>query len=350
MSDRLTDTLLGLAYGDAVGFPSLFHRFHVLPAKRHDFLFETNKRLSRDHLLPLALPFTHRQSESTLTPGPSDDTEYAVFTLQTLLDLGPGGGPDGILDAWRRELVPRLGEIWTRFSERAAIENLQKGLVPPATGNDNPLHYEDAAVCRAVAVGLYHSGDAAAAADLAGAEAAISQAEDGIWGAQAVAAVIAALSGGESLDSALAAGEEYFPRGSWIAAEASKTNAARERASSLHELALLLARNVINNVYSFGNAAPEVVPAAFALAREAKGDLISGVNAAVLIAKSADSLPPLVGAICAAANGADDLGELWRSELSTCRGCCLPFTEGVSLIGLGKRLLDYHQARAGRTK
>lgn len=345
MRERIIGTLYGLAYGDAVGFPSLFHRFHVLPAKRHDFLFETNKRLSRDHILPLALPFTHRQPEETLAPGPTDDTEYAVFTLKTLVESGGEAGADAILDAWRAELLPRTDEIWTRFSERAALENLKHGLLPPQTGNDNPLHYEDAAVSRAVAVGLFHAGHPDRAADLAAGEASISQAEDGVWGAQAMAHAVAALAGGAPVTAALGDAERYFPEGSWIAAESAKADACREQAHSLPELALLLARNVINNVYSFGNAAPETVPAAFALARAAAGNLTDAVNAAVLIAKSADSLPAFVGALCGAASGAGQLGDLWYEQLDTLRGCCLPFLAGTKLSDVAASVARDRQRR-----
>lgn len=338
MNSPISDVLYGLAYGDAVGFPSLFHRFHVLPAKRHDFLFQTNRQLSRDHILPLALPFTHRQAEETLAPGPTDDTEYVVFTLNTLLQLGTDADAHGILEAWRRELLPRLGEIWTRFSERAALENLQHGLLPPETGNDNPLHYEDAAASRAVAIGLFCAGEPARAAELAGEEAAISQAEDGIWGAQAVASAIAGLAAGHDLAAALDSATAHFPPSSWIAAENVKAEECLANSTSLSELALLLAQNVINNVYSFGNAAPETVPAAFAIARKAEGNLVDGVNAAVLIAKSADSLPALVGALCGAATGAGELGERWIGQLDSVRGCCLPFLAGEKLGELAERL------------
>lgn len=342
MDDRVLATLYGTAYGDAVGFPSLFHRFHVLPAKRHDFLFNTNRQLSRERILPLALPFTHRQPESTLSPGPSDDTEYAVFTAQALIACGPRPTGQSIFAYWGEELSPRIEEIWTRFSERAALENAAHGLEPPASGNDNPLHYEDAAANRAVAIGLFCGGEPDRAAELAGEEASISQAEDGIWGAQAIAYAVAALLSSDGsrtrIDRIVEAAAALFPAQSWIAAEWAKASECAKEAKALHELALLLAKNVINNVYSFGNAAPETVPAALTLMRAAAGEMIEAVGAATLIAKAADSLPPLVGALCGAACGSSALGKLWVAELDTLRGCCLPFLKGVRLSEVARRL------------
>jgi ADP-ribosylglycohydrolase len=336
--NKHTATLLGLAYGDAVGFPSLFHRFHVLPAKRHDFLFDTNKRASREHILPLALPFTHRQAEDTLAPAPTDDTEYAVFTAQTLLKLGDGADLDGIVRTWKEELLPRRGEIWTRYSERAALENLSKGLEPPDTGNDNPLHYEDAAIARSVAIGLFRGGDPVAAAALAGEEASISQAEDGIWGAQAVAAAVAGLVDGAPIVDVLDHATTFFPARSWIAGEHRKAERCRSDARTLPDLALLLAQDVINNVYSFGNAAPETVPAALAIVRAAEGDLVTAVATANAIAKSADSLPAIVGALCGAAHGVEQIGPRWMEAVGRCRGCCLPFLRDVDIADVGAAL------------
>ncbi|UCC72116.1 MAG: ADP-ribosylglycohydrolase family protein [Gemmatimonadota bacterium] len=341
LPDRLSGTLYGLAYGDAVSFPSLFHRFHLLPAKRHDFLWETNKRLDQEHILPLALPFTHRQAESTLEPAPTDDTEYALFTLEALLELAPRPDLDGLLDIWRARLMSRRDDVYTRFSERAALDNLARGLTPPATGNDNPLHYEDAAATRAVAIGLFFAGDPNTAAAFAADEAAISQSEDGIWGAQAVAAATAALLRGDSIDAAIELAQQYFPTGSWIATEWAKARSALKEATSLSELSLLLSQRVINNVYSFGNAAPETVPAAFALLQMSGGATLEAVAGSCLIAKAADSLPAMVGALCGAASGFTNRGRLWEEQLDTCRGVCLPFLRGVRLSHTVERLIEH---------
>ena len=88
-------------------------------------------------------------------------------------------------------MLPHEAELVTGFSERAAIDNFKRGLQPPATGNDNPQHYDDSAAGRAVASGLYYAGEPARAAQLAEADAEITNAEDGIYAARAMAAAIA---------------------------------------------------------------------------------------------------------------------------------------------------------------
>ncbi len=333
MREKLLGALYGLAYGDAVGCASLFHRFHVLPAKRHDFLFEANKRLSRERILPLALPFTHRQPEETLAPAPTDDTEFAVYTSKVLAAMVPEITRDKIVSRWRADLGGARDTIWTRFSERAALGNFDLGVFPPHSGNDNPLHYEDAAVSRAVGVALVVS-DPRRAADVTELEASISQAEDGVWGAQAMAFALGSIIGGKTLDQALAGAQGYFPDDSWIAEENRKALGCIEEAVGDHDLPLLLAERVNNNVYSFGNVAPETVPAAFAIARQVAGDPIRGVLLACTIAKAGDSLPAFVGAICGAYSGFAAIGELWIERLDTLRGVCLPFLRGTSLAAV----------------
>ena len=51
--DRTYGALLGLAYGDAISFPALFHRTFQFPAKRRDFLWNTNRDLARQRIIRL---------------------------------------------------------------------------------------------------------------------------------------------------------------------------------------------------------------------------------------------------------------------------------------------------------
>jgi ADP-ribosylglycohydrolase len=336
--ERTYGALLGLAYGDAIGFPALFHRTFQFPAKRRDFLWNTNRDLARQRIIRLTLPFTHRLAPTTLEPFPTDDTEYTVFTAQTLLATNGSDDAAKLLAAWQSQIVP-ADTLLTGFSERAAIENLRRGLLPPASGNDNPQHYDDSAVCRAVAIGLFRAGDPARAAALAQADAQITNAEDGVYAAQAMAAALALLVGGAVLDVALDAARAYLPDDSWIARGNRVALECRDEAEHPQDLALLLATRLINTVYSYGNAAPETLPAAFAIA-EACGDLQAAVLLANSIPKAADSLPAMVGALCGAQQGPEGLSARWREQLNTCRGLCLPFTAGARLDELARRLAN----------
>jgi len=230
--------------------------------------------------------------------------------------------------------------VLTGFSERAAIENLRRGVLPPASGNDNPQHYDDSAVARAVVIGLFCCGDPDRAAALAGYDSQLTNAEDGVYAARAVAAAIALLANGTSLAAALATARTLFPAGSWIANGERIARQCRDEADGLQDLALLLTTRLINTVYSYGNAAPETVPAAFALAEACDSDLQAAVVLANSIPKAADSLPAMVGALCGAVQGPDALSRRWQGQLATCRGLCLPFTAGVRLDDLARELAE----------
>ena len=260
--DRIHGTLLGLAYGDAIGFPALFHRFgdRAMPRKRHNFLWRTNQELDALGIATLMLPFTHRIPAATLEPCPTDDTEWALLTLGALVEGPDQPTGESLLAPWLERILPDAETVRTSFSERATIDNLRRGLRPPATGNDNPMHYADSAVPRGAVAGLFAPGDVATAAEIARLDACITQAEDGVYAAQAMAAAIALLADGVPLATCLEAARTHFPADSWIAHGDSVARACRAEAHSPEDLALLLSTRLINTVYSYGNVAPETLP------------------------------------------------------------------------------------------
>ena len=125
---------------------------------------------------------------------------------------------------------------------------------------------------------------------------------------------------------------EPFPYGDRIARQ------CRAEADSPQDLMLLLTTRLINSVYSYGNAAPETLPAAFALAEACEADVQAAVLLANSIPKAADSLPAIVGALCGAVQGLDALSPRWQAQLTACRGLCLPCTAGVRLDDLAHQL------------
>ncbi len=337
-ADRAYGALLGLAYGDALSFPADFHRTFQFPAKRRDFLWRTNQELAQRRVIRLTLPFTHRIAPETLAPFPTDDTEYAVFAAQTLLAHAGEPTAADFAQAWRERILPLDGEVLTGFSERAALDNLARGLEPPATGNDNPQHYDDSAACRAVSIGLRFAGEPARAARVAAADASVTNAEDGVYAARAMGAAIAALADGSPIGEALSLGRAEFPADSWITRGEDVAQACLAETTGVADLILALRLRLINTVYSYGNAAPETLPAAFALTERCSGDVQSSILAALAIPKSADSLPALVGALCGAAQGSAPFSPSWRAQLDVCRGLCLPVVKDVRLSAIAAAL------------
>lgn len=337
--EKFYGAFLGLAYGDAISFPALFHRTHQFVEKRREFLWRTNRDSMRQRIIRLTMPFTHRNAPEMLEPFPTDDTEYAIFTAQTVLNAHDIYA-DTFSSAWRERIVPIADQVLTGYSEHAAIENLKRGLEPPATGNDNPQHYDDSAVARAVPIGLLCAGNPGRAAQIAQFDAQVTNTEDGIYAARAMAVAIALFESGEKIGDALARARQEFPADSWIAHGDAIARECLREANSSPDLLLALSKRLINTVYSYGNAAPETLPAAFAVVEMCRGDLPSAVLLANAIPKSADSLPAIVGALCGAYQGATAIGETWRVQLNVCRGLCLPFLAGVRLDEIVQELYD----------
>jgi ADP-ribosylglycohydrolase len=334
--------MFGLAYGDAISFPALFHRFQAetIPRRRHNFLWRQNGDLDNKNISRVMLPFTHRIAAENLEPSPTDDTEFAMLTLKALLAESGEPSQETFLQIWRDEVLPNADSVHCSFSERSAIENLKAGLLPPATGNDNPLHYEDSAVARAVPVGLYCAGNPQRAVQFATLDAQITQAEDGIYAAQGMAAAIAALAGDGTLMTALEQARRCFPPDSWIAYGDNQAHGCLAIAETPQDMALLLSKQVINTVYSYGSAAPETFPAALAIVEVCNGDLHTATAVANAISKSADSVPAMVGALCGVYQGVNVISTQWRDALAICRGLCLPFLQGANIEPLTLQLLE----------
>lgn len=340
--DRTYGALLGLAYGDAIGFPALFHRFQdqLIPRRRHDFLWRTNQELDAQGIITLTLPFTHRISAHTLEPCPTDDTEFALLTLQGLVNGPSEPTRESLLSPWLEWVLPAAEDVRSGFPERAAIQNLARGERPPVTGNDNPLHYADSAVPRAVPIGLFCTGDPEKAAALAGLESQITQAEDGVYAAQAMAGAVALLANGAELSQAMTTARAQLPADSWIARGNQIALDCLAAAATPEDLALLLATRLINTVYSYGNAAPETLPAALVLVEASGGNLVRACAAANLIPKAADSLPAMVGALCGVIHGPSAVPRAWHAALASTRGLCLPFLADVRLETAAQQLAD----------
>lgn len=344
--ERFLGAMFGLAYGDALSFPALFHRFQadVMPRKRHNFLWRTNQELDEMRISRVMLPFTHRIEAQHLEICPTDDTEWALLTLRALLQEKHEITPATFLAIWQAEVLPAASALHSSFSERAAIENLQRGLLPPVTGNDNPLHFEDCAVPRAVPIGLLCAGDPQRAARLAEWDAQITQAEDGIYAARAMAVAIALLADGVGLAEALGQARQQFPPDSWIAHVDRHAQECLGAISQPEDLTVLLTARVINSVYSYGSIAPETLPAAFVIVQACAGDLQRACALANTIAKSADSVPAMVGALCGALRGDAALTPIWRAALRQVRGVSLPFLQGADLEQLTLQLLQRAEA------
>ncbi|MFJ9036377.1 ADP-ribosylglycohydrolase family protein [Streptomyces sp. NPDC102406] len=369
---RIEGLLLGIAAGDAAGWPSGRHRAARLPDWTRRLTRELDTFAEQNATTTLPVPIALNQPPEPLRLGPSDDAEWAAFTATAVLDAYADGLGDLPPDhrvrsalslAWNTladeiaAAAARADEIESakiplraRISVRAGLGNLAAGLRPPATGHDNPHYFDDAACVRAAVLATVHPGHPERAADLAEFDARYTQDGDGVHGARAMAAAVAAALGGGAVDACVDAALAQLPEGTEIhrnahrAVELGRTTVAARPGLPGNAFALVpvLEHEIVDHVYSYGIAAAETVPVALAVATAAAGAVSEAVPSAACLSRVADSAPALAGALTGALGGAEALPTTWRDACRTLAGCALPHLAGTDLTELAARLAATH--------
>lgn len=352
--------LLGLAAGDAAGWPAARHRAARMPEWTRRLTRELDTFAEQNATTTLPVPIALNQPPEPLRLGPSDDAEWAAFTAETVLtaagplftSLGPGRAMRAAVDlAWNSlageiaaaaERAPEVESavlpLRARISVRAGLGNLATGLRPPATGHDNPHYFDDAACVRAAVLAVVHPGDPRSAATLAEFDARYTQDGDGVHGARAMAAAIAAALGGDHVDDAVEAALAQLPDTTEIGRNARHAVKLAREAEAAFDLVPLLEHQIVDHVYSYGIAAAETVPVALAVATAAHGRVAEAVPAAACLSRVADSAPALAGALTGALGGGDAIPDSWRGACRTLAGCALPRFAGTDLVELAELL------------
>jgi ADP-ribosylglycohydrolase len=338
--DRIRGAFIGLAIGDAVGWPAARHRAALHAPWSRRLHRELDAFAEEHHVTTLPVPFALNQPIAPLRVGPSDDAEWLAWTMLTIDrpraeafreltasdDAGAGGGAGtaaGNGAGGGRTGGPR---VRARISVATALDNLAKGVEPPASGHDNPHHFDDAAAIRAVAYGVLGRDPTQ--------DAQVTNAGDGVLAAQAVAAAIeeAVTSGrpGAAVEAALA----VLPEDTAIGHNARLALEVARKAGDPFGAIPALDAALLDHVYSYGVGAAQTVPVALALVEAAAGDLTRAVPAAACLAPLADSAPALTGALAGACGGYEAIPEGWTASARALAGCCLPDLAGRDLIEL----------------
>ncbi|KQX53747.1 hypothetical protein ASE09_09605 [Streptomyces sp. Root66D1] len=367
--DAVEGLLLGIAAGDAAGWPAARHRAARMPEWTRRLTRELDTFAEQNATTTLPVPIALNQPPEPLRLGPSDDAEWAVFTAEAVLastgpvfaTLPPERRLRAAVDlAWNAlasqvaaaadrapEVESAVLPLRARISVRAGLGNLATGLRPPATGHDNPHYFDDAACVRAAVLALVHPGDPRAAAELAEFDARYTQDGDGVHGARATAAAVAAALGGATVDEAVAAALAELPPVTEIGRNARYAVKLARTAGSAFELVPLLEHRIVDHVYSYGIAAAETVPVALALATASRGEMTAAVPAAVCLSRVADSAPALAGALTGALGGGRSVPTTWRDACRTLAGCALPRLAGTDLVELAGLLTTTEPATPG---
>ncbi|SDM20979.1 ADP-ribosylglycohydrolase family protein [Nonomuraea jiangxiensis] len=319
--DRIRGAFAGLAVGDAAGWPAARHRaaLHAPWSRR---LHRELDAFAEEHgVTTLPVPFALNQPTAPLRVGPSDDAEWLAWTALTI-------------DRPRAEAFGELvgGPVRARISVATALDNLAKGVEPPASGHDNPHHFDDAAAVRAVAFGALGRDPTR--------DAQVTNAYDGLLGARAMAAAVAEAVASGSVAGAVEAALAVLPEDTAIGHNARRALAVTRRAGDPFAAVPALDGVLVDHVYSYGVGAAQTVPAALALAEASGGDLGRAVPAAACLAALADSAPALAGALAGACGGYGAIPEAWIASSRTLAGCCLPDLAGRDLMEIVSNLTE----------
>ncbi|MGF1238447.1 ADP-ribosylglycohydrolase family protein [Streptomyces sp. 2-6] len=356
---RIEGLLLGLAAGDAAGWPAARHRAARMPEWTRRLTRELDTFAEQNATTTLPVPTALNQPPGPLRLGPSDDAEWAAFAAEAVLRAGDDDAL-GDLSRDRRvraaidltwntvaaevaaaadrapEIESAVLPLRARISVRAGLGNLATGLRPPATGHDNPHYFDDAACVRACALAVAHPGDPRRAAELAEFDARYTQDGDGVHGARAMAAALALALTGAEVEHCVTAALAELPAQTEIGRNARHALALARAGEGEGAFALvpLLEHQIVDHVYSYGVAAAETVPVALALSVAAGGRIAHALPAAACLSRLADSAPALAGALTGALGGGEAVPASWREACRTLSGCVLPRLTGTDLVEL----------------
>ncbi|WP_329101770.1 ADP-ribosylglycohydrolase family protein [Micromonospora sp. NBC_01699] len=328
LRDRVHGAVLGQAIGDALGAPT--------------------EGMTRD-----AIRAAHGRVTGFLSDDPAgtDDTEYAAFTARILLTYGPALTPDDVSTEWIRVLAGQHGAFNRGgFSEIEAIHNLSRGLRAPHSGSDNHEMWSDGSAMRVAPIGAYFAGDPAEAARIAGIDAQVSHARDGVLCGQAVAAAVAAATTTDDWQAVVAAGVTAIAADSWSARMINRALTVAAGPGTSEERLDELERRVSIFHYPWADVAPEATALAFGVFAIAEGDYVDSVLGGVNIGRDADTIAAMAGAMAGGLHGASAIPTEWSSRIVALRGSCIQDTAGVRLTALADEIADAVEARDAATR
>lgn len=322
----------GLATAEALTWGALTYRAHLLPFWTRRKRREIEHDHDRDGVLEVPVPFALNQPDGALRAAPGPRAEWFVFQWRLMAANGGRYQPDAVLEAWRGLDGPPDGPDAPRLSasQRAAQASLRVGVAAPRSGHDHPRYADDAGTVRALAIAAVAPHDRNVLAAAVAADAALTNAEDGVWVAQAAAAALAVLAAGAPPAAAVAAALEQLPEDSWAAERARHGLVVGGRSAGPVDLALRLDAEVANAAYSYGDAAPDVLAIALPILLRCSQQPDAALLAAVGVPRHAHAVAPLVGAWLGAAGSAPSAS---GRRATTLLGVALPRLRGADLDG-----------------
>lgn len=308
--DKAAGCLIGLAVGDAFG--------------------DAARDPDNQFMYGITMDFPEKETGST------DDTEFALLTAEILLRSNGNPSREDVADAWRKHVLVQDELKRGGASEREAASNIRRGVAAPDSGRFNTYAASDGAAMRASPIGIVAAGDPKRAAALAQRDAEISHWGEGIWGAQAVAAAVAAAMAGGSVDEIFETGMQQAPAGSWLKHNFEQAIAIMDKHNRDLHAAWMELHQVLRGEYKA--SVPEAVVSAFAVFLLTDGDFRNGIVYSGNFGRDSDTIGAIAGALAGAICGLANIPEDWVARVRQPSGTCLQFTEDLDIVNVAHQL------------
>lgn len=268
----------------------------------------------------------------------TDDTEFAVMTASIILKSGGDPTPEAVCDAWLANVVTQDELKRGGASEFEAARNLKKGLRAPLSGRYNSYCHSDGAAMRIAPIGILCACDVDRAIRAAYTDASISHDREGVWGAQSVAAAVAAAMGDADFEEIFEAAMKPVPAGTWYEYAMRKAFAIVDDSGR----DILKAWMPLHDELWTGYKASvcEAIPQAFACLRLCHEDFRKGMVLAGNFGRDADTIGAICGAVLGAKYGYQSIPASWAEKSRRPSGTCLPFTAGMDIVALADGIAD----------
>ncbi len=337
--DRAKNSMIGLAVGDAISWSAMFHRSVLLPSWTRRMRREIEINSEDQNIILNPVPFSLNQPSEHFNISPTDDTEWATFSASILLKSRLDEYDKYVLNEWLNLL--KLSEpVRGYVSTQAALRNLKNSIKPPQSGKENPHYFDDGAMPRSVPIGIICAGQPDKAAYFSGIDASVTNSEDGLWGAQALAVAISLVCSGEKIESAIEKAINHLPKLSWIRRTVDEALELTENCSSVFAIIPELQKKIINSEYSYGNVAPESLALTFAISKLHGNNFENALTLSCSFAKTSETLPAMVGALVGAMHTDTIVGENWLKSIQTLKGICIPYLAGTDYLLLIEQLIN----------
>ena len=269
----------------------------------------------------------------------NDDTGYGILLLHAIEEYGP----DFTSEQLGREWVAHLPLETTYTAERAAIENMLRGINPPESGEvDNPFNWWIGGLMKGEVCGLLAPGRPWLAAELAIRDGVIAHSGEGVYGEIFCATLVSAAFFETDIHNLLETALAYIPPQSKLIEVVRQTIAWCLQADDWHEPMRKVYETYARQyhwVHTFPNAAMAVIGLWFG-----KGDFEETLCITAQCGLDADTTSSQVGAVMGVLVGKARIPTKWKEPLGDRLETFVEGFESLSITIMADRTIKVHRS------